>query len=247
MFAHVLLISLMPATGTPAQPRVESSQDAKPVLTPESRGDIFMARKMYREAIETYREGPKDSAIILNKTGIGYHQLMQLPQAKKYYEQAAKANPKYSEALNNIGTVYYAQKSYRRAISYYKKALDLAPNSASIHSNLGTAYFARKNYQVAFEEYQKALELDPDVFEHRGTQGVLLQERTVAERAKYHYYLSKTYAKTGATAKALQYMRMAIEEGFKERKRFSEEPEFAAMRELPEFQQLLTMEIRVPL
>ena len=29
------------------------------VITPEMRGDIFMARKMYREAAEAYKEGPK--------------------------------------------------------------------------------------------------------------------------------------------------------------------------------------------
>ncbi len=45
-------------------------------LTPEIRGDIQMARKMYREAIETYREGPKDSAVLANKIGIAYHQLL---------------------------------------------------------------------------------------------------------------------------------------------------------------------------
>ena len=248
MFPHVLLIAALFAEDTPAQPRplAEPRQEEKPNLSPETRGDIFMARKMYREAIETYKEGPT-SAVLFNKTGIGYHQLMQLPQAKKYYEQATRANPKYSEALNNIGTVHYARKSYRRAIAYYKKALDLTPNSASIHSNLGTAYFARKNYKDAFEEYQIAINLDPEVFEHRSSQGVLLQERTVTERAKFHYYLAKTYAKAGATEKALQYMRMAIEEGFKDRNKFREEPEFTAMREMPEFQQLLAMELRVPL
>ena len=40
-------------------------------------------------------------------------------------------------------------------------------------------------------------------------------------------------------------MRKAIEEGFKEKKKFMEEPEFAGIRELPEFHQLMTMETRV--
>jgi pentatricopeptide repeat protein len=74
---------------------------------------------------------------------------------------------------------------------------------------------------------------------------VLLQERSVAERAKFHFYLAKTYAKAGNVERALQYMRKAIEEGFKERNKFMEESEFGAMRELPEFQQLMAMEVRV--
>ena len=41
------------------------------------------------------------------------------------------------------------------------------------------------------------------------------------------------------------YVRKAIEEGFKERKKFQEDPEFAQMQTLPEFQQLLALEPRV--
>jgi tetratricopeptide (TPR) repeat protein len=214
-------------------------------LTSEMRGDIFMARKMYVEAIEMYRESPQNSAIIQNKIGIAFHQMLDLDRAKKQYERAVKLNPKYSEAINNLGTVYYAQKSYRRAINQYKKALKENPNSASIYSNLGTAYFARKKYKEAFESYQQALALDSEVFEHRSSHGVLLQERSVQERAKFHFYLAKTYAKAGNIERAFLYMRKAIEEGFKERQKFVEDPEFAAMKELPEFQQLMAMEQRV--
>jgi tetratricopeptide (TPR) repeat protein len=214
-------------------------------LTPEMRGDIYMARKMYREALETYQKGPSDSAVLANKTGIAYHQMLQLDQARKQYERAIKLSPKYAEAINNLGTVFYAKKNYRRAISQYKKALNKTPNSASIHSNLGTAYFARKKYDQAFEAYQTALAIDPEVFEHRSTHGVLLQERSVEERAKFHYYLAKTYAKAGSVERALLYVRKALEEGFKERQKFTQDPEFAPLRELPEFKQLMAMEPRV--
>src|SRR5436190_8801621 len=99
----------------------------KPVLSAESRGDIFMARKMYREAIEAFNEGSPKDPVLRNKIGIAYHQQMQLDAAKKYYEQSVKLKSNYSEAINNLGTVYYAAKSYRRAISQYKKALKIAP------------------------------------------------------------------------------------------------------------------------
>lgn len=225
---------------TPQTPDPPSGKD----LTPEMRGDIFMARKMYREAIEAYRQ-ERETYILANKIGIAYHQMTQLEQARRQYERSLKLNPKYPEAINNLGTVYYARKGYRRAISQYRKALQLSPKSASILSNLGTAYFARKKYKEAFETYQQALALDSDVFEHRSTQGVLLQERSVEERAKFHYYLAKTYAKAGVTDRALLYMRKAIEEGFRDRDKFKEEPEFAGLRDLPEFKELMLLEPRV--
>ncbi len=214
-------------------------------LSPEKRADILMARKMYREAAETYKQGPLDSAIIQNKIGIAYHQMMQVDLAKRYYERAIKLDAKYPEAVNNLGTIYYTQKSFRRATKLYQRALKLAPNSASIYSNLGTAFFARKNYKSATEAYQKAVALDPDVFEHRNTWGVLLQERSVEERAKFHYYLAKTYAKAGMNDRAITYIRKALEEGYPDRKKLMEDPEFTALRDLPEFQELLTLEPRV--
>lgn len=226
-------------------PTATKPAQATPPLSAEMRGDILMARKMYREAVETYSEGPKDSAVLINKIGIAYHQMLALDLARKSYERAIRLNPKYSEAINNLGTVYYARKNYRKAISQYKRALVLSPDSASIYSNLGTAYFARKNYKAASEAYEKALSLDPEVFEHRGTHGVLLQERSIEERAKFHFYLAKTYAKAGDTERALSYMRKCLEEGFKERDKFRDAPEFAKMQDMPEFKQLLALEPRV--
>ncbi len=219
--------------------------DAANKVTVEMRGDIFMARKMYREAIEMYKSGPSDSAVLANKTGIAYHQLLDLDDARRWYQKAIRLRRDYPEAVNNMGTVYYATKSYRRAISQYKKALRMTPDSASILSNLGTAYFARKNYDLAFATYQEALKLDPDVFEHRSTMGVLLQDRTVEERAKFHYYLAKTYAKSGDVEHTLIYIRKALEEGFKESDKFKQEPEFAAARKSPEFDQILSAEHKV--
>lgn len=221
-----------------------AQQADSPKVTPELRGDIMMARKMYREAIDKYKEAP-NSAVILNKIGIAYHQLIELNLAKKYYERAIKLDRNYSEAVNNLGTVYYAQKSYKRSISQYKKALRIAPDSAAVLSNLGTAYFARKNYELASAAFQRAVELDPEVFERHNSQGELLQERSVEERAKFHYYLAKTYAKAGKNDLALLYIRKALEEGFKERDKFIKEPEFVGLREDPEFKKLMATEQKV--
>ena len=214
-------------------------------LTSEQRGDILMATKRYREAIDVYREGPGDSAILHNKTGIAFHQLQNLPAARKEYETAVKLDKQYSEALNNLGTTYYSQQNYRRSIRLYKQALKIAPRSASIYSNLGTAYFGRKDYKSATLNYQRALELDPEVFERHSHYGSLLQERSYTERAKFHYYMAKTYAQAGQQERALLYIRKALEEGFTERKKFLEEEEFSMLRGLPEFQLLLASEPRV--
>ncbi len=230
---------------SPSKTQVEPAA-AQPVqLDPEKRADIMMARKMYREAIEEYKLAPQDSAVTWNKIGIAYHQMLQIDSARKYYEKAIRMDPKYSEAINNLGTIYYFRKNYRKATSLYHRALKIAPNSASIYSNLGTALFARKKYQEADVAYQTALSLDKDVFEHHSSYGVLLEERSVEERAKFHYVLAQQYAKSGQNDRALQYIRKALEEGFKDKKKLMEDPEFDQIREMPEFKELLALEPRV--
>src|ERR1700761_5915115 len=98
-------------TSTSAPPQTV----AREPLTPEMSGDIFLARKMYREAIDAFHEGSSKDPVLHNKIGIAYHQLLQLDSARKEYETAVKMRPNYEEAINNVGTIYYAQHSYRRA------------------------------------------------------------------------------------------------------------------------------------
>jgi tetratricopeptide (TPR) repeat protein len=245
LFALVFAASVsLPAPGQALVDQTKSTLQPTRPLTLEERGDILMARKMYREAIDTYQSDSSKTAILDNKIGIAYHQLQQLDNAKKYYELALKLNRNYAEALNNVGTVYYAKKSYRRAIGYYKRALRLS-EAASIFSNLGTAYFARKQYKQAEDAYQEAYNRDPEVFERKSNYGTLLEDRNVEERARLHYYMAKMYAKSGRNELALQYVRKCLEEGFKDKKKLEQDPEFQALRQLDEFQKLLAMEPRV--
>src|SRR5260221_6794205 len=104
-------------------PQASAVPPPKPVniVTPEMRGDIFMARKMYRDAVEAYQEGPK-TAVLLNKTGIAYHQLLEYNMADKYYRQAVRVNPEDAEGINNTGTIFYARQRLPRAVLEYTKA-----------------------------------------------------------------------------------------------------------------------------
>ena len=236
---------------SPVATRVENPGPSVPAaaapvtLTPMRRGDILMARKRYREAIDTYTEGLHDAAVLYNKIGIAYHNLTDFRAALENYKRALDLEPSYGEAINNIGAVYYAQRKYKQAIRQYEEALKYEPDSATIYNNLGTAHFARKQYDKAFAAIRKAVELDPKVLERRGTTGSLLQERSVEERARYYYFLAKVYASQGIVADALLYIRKALEDGFKDRNRFLKEPEFAGLQENPDFKALMQLEPRV--
>ena len=56
--------------------------------------------------------------------------------------------------------------------------------------------------------------------------------------------MAKMYAKDGRTELSLQYLRKALEEGFKDRKKIEEDHELDPLRELPEFKDLMAREPR---
>jgi tetratricopeptide (TPR) repeat protein len=248
------------ATGAPSTAAAQTTPQTG--LTTEERGDLYMARKMYREAIDTYNDGlksipggrraspevdgkPNPAAVLWDKIGIAYHQLGDMNGARKAYERAIKVDKKYADAINNVGTVFYAEKKYRSAISRYTRALQYAPDSASIWSNLGTAWYARGKFDLMTQAYTKALQLDPDVFEKHGSVGTRMQDRGVTDKARYHFEMARMYAGTGKNDLALQYLRKALEEGYKEKDKLGQIKEFSALRETQAFKDLMTLEPRV--
>ncbi|MGO9008746.1 MAG: tetratricopeptide repeat protein [Bryobacteraceae bacterium] len=244
-------------TAAPVQTAVATRDETRTALaaarrdiSPEELGDLMMLHRRYREAVESYAQGPANDASLRNKIGIAYHQWGQLENARKAYLQALRLRPAFMEAANNLGTVEYCKKNYRRAISWYRKALGMeepdSPQTASVLMNLGMAWFARKKYEKANLSFQTALRLDPNVFEHRGTVGQILEDRNVEERSRFHFYLAKLYARQGRNELAIQYLRKSLEEGYKDRKApWSQDSDFATLRQMPEFQQLVAVAPRV--
>jgi tetratricopeptide (TPR) repeat protein len=197
---------------------------------------------MYREAVDSYRQALDEqprNARLYNKLGISFHHQLMFGEAKRNYERASKLDEKYAQAVNNLGTIYYAERNYKKAQRTYEKALKITPNSASVLSNLGTAFFARRKYEKASETYLRALQIDPDVFEHRNELGTLLQERSVEDLGKYHYFMAEAYVKIGSFDRALLYLRRSIEEGYAKPEKIVKEKLFEPMLEMPEFQRLV--------
>jgi tetratricopeptide (TPR) repeat protein len=218
-----------------------------PALTPrekeEVRGDIFMAKKMYTDAIAIYqgilRTEPRN-ATLLNKVGIAYHQLMNLGQAKRYYDRAIKADKNHAFAINNLGMVHYNRKKYKQAAQQFDKSLRLKPELPAVASNLGHAYFQMKKYDEALIAFHRALELDPLVFERRsGAAGSLLQDRSVEDRGFYFFFLAKSFAMQGDAERCAGYLRKARDESFKGLTGVAKDPAFAKVINDPLVQEIV--------
>ncbi|MBT9331052.1 tetratricopeptide repeat protein [Paracidobacterium acidisoli] len=222
----------------PYQPVVVPAANEMASLSPEMRGDLLMFHQQYLAAIDAYRQGPKDSAIIWNKIGIAYHHMFALKEAKLDYERAISLNHNYPEALNNLGAIYYAEKDYHKAERYYRRAIHLSPRAAAMYSNLGTAYFADGKFRKGSEEYRKAFLLDPHVFEGTSVQ-MVSESSPLHERARQDYCLAKLFAQAGMQQQALKYLRKAIDEGFDDRRKIFGDEELATLRTTAEFAHLM--------
>jgi tetratricopeptide (TPR) repeat protein len=187
-------------------------------LSLEETGDLYMARKQYREASETYKQltdQQPQNAVYLNKLGISLHQQEALSLALKYYQRAIKADPTYADAENNIGTVWYQRKKYGKAIKAYVRAIKIREDMPVLYSNLGYAYFADKKYEESINAFRTALSKDPMFFEHNSSRtGSILQDRTVSDRGRFYFLLAKSFAESGDIERCILYLRKAKDDNY---------------------------------
>lgn len=259
--AVVLLLSLaVPSTGRATQDSLNDTNSTAPnpmqapqqvaavpaapqKLSLEAQADLYMARKEYREAAETYRqllqENPRN-AVYMNKLGISLHQQAELGAALKCYKRAVKLDPAYADAENNIGTIWYQRKKYGRAVKSYEKAIKLRSDMPVLYSNLGYAYFGAEKYEQSIAAFRQALALDPQIFEHVSSRGgSVLEDRTVGDRGRFYYLLAKSFAEAGNSERAVLYLRKAKDEGYAKFADIKTDPAFTAVLKVPAIQDLL--------
>jgi tetratricopeptide (TPR) repeat protein len=226
---------------TPGQP--SRSQATPAQLPPEEMADLYMARKEYKEAADTYRQLTvkfPGKAYYFNKLGMAYQQLLSFGSASKSYEHALKLDPDYADAMNNLGTIYYSRKKYSRAIRAYLKAISIRPQMPILYSNLGYAYFASKKYEESIAAFRKALEIDPGFFEQASSRNAaLMQNRSVEDRGRFYFFLAKSFAQANNVERCIHYLRKAREEGFKSMNSVKTDPSFTSVLTELEIQELL--------
>lgn len=243
--AALLTATLMAAAQSPkldfapSHVTLEASLIPQPQPTPEALGDSLMAHRRYQAAIEAYKQAPVTSATVWNKMGIAFQMLFDLQDATRCYQASLKIDAKNANVLNNLGTVYDSLKEYKSAVKMYHKALKVEPRSALVLKNLGTDLLAQHQYKKGWEVYQSALAIDPQIFDHTGGPRVE-NPASVQDRGAMNYYMAKGCVKAGKNDRAIEYLRMALNEGFTNPKKIAADQEFAGLRGIPAFDSLLT-------
>jgi Tfp pilus assembly protein PilF len=209
-----------------------------PTPTPEQLGDSLQGHQRYQAAIAVYAKDPHPSAALWNKMGIAHQMMFNLKDAARCYKESLKLDPRNAQVLNNLATVYDSSKDLSGAEKMYRKALKLDPKSAVILKNLGTNLLAQRKYTRGWQAYQEALAIDPNIFQDSSSPKIQ-NPSSVAERGAMNYYMARGCARTGQPDCAIEYLRMALNEGFTNAKKLAADEDFTSLRSNPAFKQLL--------
>ena len=208
----------------------------------EQEADQLRGDKLFLDALDYYHAAlakKKNDARLLNKVGITELMMQRLKEARRSFEESIRADHEFADAYNNLGVIYYESKKYGAAVKQYERAIAKDGGSASFYSNLGAAYFSKREFERAVTAYQHALEMDPDVFGRTSRNGVQAQLPSPEDRARYNYTVAKLYAKMGFSEQSLEYLRKAMEDGYKDLKNVYKDVEFAELRKNPRFTELM--------
>jgi Flp pilus assembly protein TadD len=243
-----LLLSAQPAdkqpAGSPGQPTTAGNQPSPSVETPtadptpEEVGDALMTHQRYQAAITAYRSTGPTTATVWNKLGIAYQMMFNLSEAMHCYQESLRIEPNNTHVLNNLGTIHDSLKEYRAAERMYRRALQIRPNSAVINKNLGTNLLAQHKYEKGWEAYQVALSIDSNIFDRNI--GLRVDKPTTPQdRGAMNYYMARGCARAGMNERAIEYLRSSLNEGFANPRKIVSDSEFAGLKGVPAFEQLL--------
>jgi len=238
LLAPVGLLARDDQQATAPAPVPDASASAQQL---EQQGDILRAEKRYLDSIDFYNAAMKKhpTALLWNKEGMSYLLLQRVPEATKCFDRAIKTDKKAPEGYNNRGYIEQRDKNYDKAIKYYRKAIALRPGDAVFHYNMGTSYFGKHDLATAAREYRVAYQLDPTIFDRVSKTGIMAQSSSPEDRAAFSFMVARMYAQAGDFDHSLEYLRKAMEDGYKDINKVYTESEFASLREDKRFTELM--------
>jgi len=129
-----------------------------------NRGNTLFKMHFYKEAIENYElsiDHSKKDAITLCNIGECHEELEDTIQARKFYKQATKLNPKNSFAWFGIGNTYVIEKKWQDGIQYIEKALRIDKENGDYWATLAHTQHQLGNLDIAENAFRKSFKFEP--------------------------------------------------------------------------------------
>ncbi len=160
-----------------------------------SLGEIYKELKLYKNAIQIYKEGLKvfpDSFDFLSEIVDILIDDKNYKEALQYADDFIKKYPNCPSAYNSLARIYYRQKEYQKALDELLKLIKLDKNNAEGFYFTGLILNDIGNPEGAIKNLTIALSLNPT-------------------KAKYYAQISRSYNLSEEYSDALLFIKEAIE------------------------------------
>ncbi|MCC6464526.1 MAG: protein kinase, partial [Planctomycetes bacterium] len=173
------------------------------------------ALKDYQRAVELSPEDPRARSFL----GSLQRMMGDLSGARENLQYALRLNAHNVEARISLGKIFEKGKAYKAAEREYEKCIELVPADERAYVALAVLHIARGAPEQARPLLERGLAVNPAFPETLFWLSVLTAPRNAVE--------------------GLHLLERAVKNGFRDRKRLVETPEFAAMQGLAAYQNLV--------
>jgi tetratricopeptide (TPR) repeat protein len=227
-------------------------------ITPDDPAILNNGLEVADRVIELDPNHPKAWATrsgILLKLG-RYEEAFQLPQVVIEAQTEMLESLTQSEAWEDYLVANLSR--FEGTLVYLNQAVEQLPDRVKIRFERGYLMYLMKRYEDAFRDFETVTTIQPSLIEAWLMQGVVLQELSrfgeaiqacnqaldyQPEYALIHYFKACLHATQAETQPAIESLQHAIELNSDYRNAASVASEFDAIREKPEFQNLISSEI----
>ena len=123
----------------------------------------------------------------LFEQAIQHHQVGQLEQAKRKYQEILDTNPQHADSSHLLGLVEYQYGNYVKAIEHIQQAVLISPEQPVFLNNLGNVLKEMGELDRSVQAYQQALEINPQYAEAHNNLGNVLKEMDRLDESVHAY------------------------------------------------------------
>jgi tetratricopeptide (TPR) repeat protein len=137
----------------------------------------------------------EDRAYQLTVTGRGLASIGEWRLAQSAFDQAARSNPLYADALIWLAESRQQNGINDGALILLDQALNLAPDSAAVHAMRGLYFERREDFEQALIAYQSAAEIEPqNIFWQIAQARIIAAQGNLIEAQTRYDQLTKNFA-----------------------------------------------------
>ena len=180
------------------------------------------------------------SALLWNKEGMAYLLLQRNPEATKCFEQAIKLDKHAPEGYNNRGYMEYSERrTTARRSSTTRKPCRCGPTTPCSTTTWASRTSASTTTQRPRRNTGPPISSTLTSSTRVSKTGIMAQSTSPEDRAAFSFMVAKMYAQAGDVDHSLEYLRKAMEEGYKDINKVYTDSEFASLREDKRFTELM--------